>query len=426
THRLRRTASAGIPLTVFAHARQVEPPWENVARVLRDEFRISQSFFLPHEKAGDLTASLDTISLTKTLPDDLLPNGWHPDDMLIVPLRDPRGGIEPLGILTLDDPRNGLRPDRNTIEVIEIFANQAALAIDSTRLYQAAERRAARLLALHRVIERASREPDRSQVWQTAAEALWAEMGRDVCLIALLETPLGQPQEYLFVRGRAGRLGPEIDFNSLLNSDTSHPLAQSLSERAPLFVANVKESTWAANPLVMATDVTSFVTVPIVSEGRPGGALFVGSHRWPTPIVPEDVDLLLILANQLGASLESAKLEAGIRQQAGQLAALADVSRTITAALRTEDVVQAVLLNLRNVVPYNSMTLWLREGEQLRIAAAQGFESDAERIGLTAEIADSALFAEMARTRNAILVSDVRGDERFPAGALQSTCSWLG
>ncbi|MGH2524841.1 MAG: GAF domain-containing protein, partial [Anaerolineales bacterium] len=42
------------------------------------------------------------------------------------------------------------------------------------------------------------------------------------------------------------------------------------------------------------------------------------------------------------------------------------------------------------------------------------------------EIADSALFAEMARTRNAILVSDVRGDERFPAGALQSTCSWLG
>jgi PAS domain S-box-containing protein len=142
--------------------------------------------------------------------------------------------------------------------------------------------------------------------------------------------------------------------------------------------------------------------------------------------VPEDVDLFLILSNQLGAILESAQLEADIRARAAQLAALAVVSRTITAALRTEDVIQAILTNLRTIIPYDSVTLWLREGEQLRSAAAQGFDDDDDRLGLEVNIADSALFGEMARTRNAIFVPDVQADERFPAGALQPTRSWLG
>lgn len=420
TRRLRRTASAGIPINTFQKARQVEQPWETVAHVLGDEFRISQSYFLPYEKSAEITAVLDTISLAKTMPEGLPATAWHPEDMLIVPLRSPAGEQDPIGILTLDDPRNGLRPDRGTIEVVEIFANQAALAIENTRLFQAAERRAARLLALHRVIERASREPDRTQVWQTVADALWAEMGRDVCLVALLEG--GR----LVLKGRAGRLGPQIDFGPMLAAEFQNPLTQVLADLKPLLVPSVKESPWVLNALVIATEVRSFISSPILSNGQPTGALFVGSLRTPTPFVPEDVDLFLILSNQLGAILESAQLEADIRARAAQLAALAVVSRTITAALRVEDVIQAILTNLRTIIPYDSVTLWLREGDQLRSAAAQGFEDDAERLGLQVNIADSALFDEMARTRNAILVPDVQTDERFPASALQPTRSWLG
>ena len=84
--------------------------------------------------------------------------------------------------------------------------------------------------------------------------------------------------------------------------------------------------------------------------------------------------LFTILANQLGAGLESTRLEADIQQRAAQLAALAAVSQTITASLRTEDVLQAVVgpAGLQSVVPYDSVTVWQREDEQLRIVSAQG------------------------------------------------------
>src|SRR5207253_195588 len=61
THRLKRTAATGLPLITFQQISQVQPPWEDVARLLRSEFRISQSFLLPHETAGHLTHSLDAV-----------------------------------------------------------------------------------------------------------------------------------------------------------------------------------------------------------------------------------------------------------------------------------------------------------------------------------------------------------------------------
>ncbi len=418
TRHLRRTAAAGVPLATFERLRQVEQPWENFTRALSDEFRISQSYFVPQEKSAEAFATLDTVTLAKAWPKELTSTMWHPQDMLIVPLRG--SAQEPVGVLSLDGPRDGLRPDRGTIEIVEIFANQAAIAIENDRLYQAAERRAARLLSLHRVIEHASRVADRSQLWQTMAQSLQDEMELDLCLIAL------QEDHRLVVRGRAGPTRAEIDLAPLVAAAERNPLAQAMSENTPGFVGAVKETEWAISPLVMATEVTSFITAPIFSQGQPAGALFVGSRRAPSPFTPEDPEFFVILANQLGALLESARLEADIRERAAQLAALADVSRTITATLRTEDVVEAVLDQLRRVIPYDSVTLWLRDGQRLRIAAAQGFADNTEHIGLTVEIADSVLFADMAQTGGAIVAHDVHADPRFPAGAMQPTRSWLG
>ena len=40
-------------------------------------------------------------------------------------------GSEPLGLLSVDEPRNNLRPDRPTIEAVEIFGSQAALILEN-------------------------------------------------------------------------------------------------------------------------------------------------------------------------------------------------------------------------------------------------------------------------------------------------------
>jgi methyl-accepting chemotaxis protein len=126
---------------------------EQMMRMMRPEFQISQSYFISHEYAAafaDVAGGMD-----KTL-DDYEPGGWHPEDWLIIPLFSPRMR-KVLGFLSLDDPVDGKVPTEENIEMIELFANQAAIAIDNARFFQ--EREAERLaleesiIALRRDLE---------------------------------------------------------------------------------------------------------------------------------------------------------------------------------------------------------------------------------------------------------------------------------
>ena len=72
---------------------------------------------------------------------------------LLVPLVSPREN-KLLGILSLDDPEDGLQPSLETIEIIELFANQAALGIDNARIFQQREQeRRALELAIFDLLE---------------------------------------------------------------------------------------------------------------------------------------------------------------------------------------------------------------------------------------------------------------------------------
>ncbi|MGZ6827550.1 MAG: GAF domain-containing protein, partial [Mycobacteriales bacterium] len=61
------------------------------------------------------------------------PDTWHPLDALFAPLYGADGAL--LGVLSVDLPRDGLRPDEHDCRLLEVFAIQAALALDHARLY---------------------------------------------------------------------------------------------------------------------------------------------------------------------------------------------------------------------------------------------------------------------------------------------------
>ena len=115
--------------------RSVRRPVEQVLRLMRPEFRISQSYFISHEYIQDFA---DIVSVINKTVEDYESGGWHPDDALIVPLFSPRKK-KLLGFLSLDDPEDGKVPTMESIEVAELFANQAAIAIDNARIFQEKE-----------------------------------------------------------------------------------------------------------------------------------------------------------------------------------------------------------------------------------------------------------------------------------------------
>ncbi len=136
---LSSVAFAGIAEEGQRVLREAHDAVEKVARFMRPEFRISQSYFISHEYAPLFA---DVPSVVSMAVEDYIPGGWHPEDMLMIPLYSSRNR-KLLGVLSLDDPEDGKVPTLESIEVVELFASQAAIAIDNARIFQ--EREAERL-----------------------------------------------------------------------------------------------------------------------------------------------------------------------------------------------------------------------------------------------------------------------------------------
>ena len=109
-------------------------------RLMHPQFRISQSYFIQHQQfERELADIVSAIPMHSALEDEREDKKWHPGDSLFVPLTSPREQ-QLFGFLSLDDPEDGCIPTLEHVEMIELFANQAAVAIDNARIFQERER----------------------------------------------------------------------------------------------------------------------------------------------------------------------------------------------------------------------------------------------------------------------------------------------
>ncbi|MEO6701766.1 MAG: diguanylate cyclase, partial [Jatrophihabitantaceae bacterium] len=93
--------------------------------------------FFSHEQDQSLFDQIASWTPDATESPD--PDAWHPDDALFAPLFGPDGVL--LGILSVDQPASGRRPTAEQRTVLELFANQAAVAIADFQARQRSEGR---------------------------------------------------------------------------------------------------------------------------------------------------------------------------------------------------------------------------------------------------------------------------------------------
>ncbi len=132
-------ATSGLSEAERKVLQQSPPLLARLLAVMRPEFCVSHSYFISHEYKH-LLDGLEVVSLYS--PASSSPqrgaDAWHPDDALFVPLLSPHKD-RLLGIISLDQPEDGKIPSLETIEMIEMFSGQAALAIETSYLFQERE-----------------------------------------------------------------------------------------------------------------------------------------------------------------------------------------------------------------------------------------------------------------------------------------------
>lgn len=84
--------------------------------------------FIPHDRAPDGYPG----SWTPDQPVGAAPDAWHAEDALLAPLRDPAGEL--IGVLSVDGPRDGLRPSPAQRGLLEVLATEVATAVHNGML----------------------------------------------------------------------------------------------------------------------------------------------------------------------------------------------------------------------------------------------------------------------------------------------------
>jgi signal transduction histidine kinase len=181
----RVLATMGVSAAEEEYLHQHPLPEALVARLISEEYRISDSYFFPAEAPlwkDEYICSffivVDDSAKPPALPSPLPSSPgtqWDPCDLMVVPLVS--GDNTLLGFLTPDAPLDGLRPTAETITLFELFANQAAVVIEGARLYEEARRSSEERAALIE-IGRALSTPDALRDLQTVYQTIYEQVRR--------------------------------------------------------------------------------------------------------------------------------------------------------------------------------------------------------------------------------------------------------
>jgi len=225
--------------------------------------------------------------------------------MLSVPIRGATGEI--LGVMSLDRPFDGKRPDRSTIEVLEIFAHQAASTIENNRLYTSSLRSAEQEARLNEVMEAISSTLDLSQIVEGVAHGVIRLLPIQRMTLALLDS---EQEGFDLVRVNIG-----LDNNIVIGRDRRSSLEGTAMGRTFmdggdfLYHADMTETepyddlrSWQAEG-----ERTSLI-VPLITGGLVLGSMHIGSNLVNAFGFEEFRPLIKRIANLTAVAVQNARL----------------------------------------------------------------------------------------------------------------------
>ncbi len=215
-----------------------------------------------------------------------------------------------IGILNVDS-RVCNSYDDEAGELVASFANQAAVAIENARLYEAAQQQAHELSVLHQVAQDTAVTLDVDELLQQTARLINSLLYPDVFSFVMVDERTGQLRPHASSRGIPHAFY-EVDI-PYENSVTGHVVRTG----QPYLVRDT-----ATEPRYFQGVIgsRSEVAVPVIVNGRVIAAINVESPE-VAAFTESDVRFLVTLASQVGTAIERAQLYRTLHEQARSLSA---------------------------------------------------------------------------------------------------------
>lgn len=323
----RACATAGDSMEEEEYIRQHPLPENVVAQLISEEYRMSESYFIPAEapiwkddQINSFFVMPHTVGESSTIYEERHFSSdrlWNAEDLLLVPLIS--GDNTFLGFLTPDAPLNGLRPTNETLSFLELFANQAAVVIEGARLYEEAQQNVkerAALIEIGRVLSAPEALRDLETVYQAIYEQVKRVMPADAFFVTrylqendalmmdyLIDEEVRYPPfDYQFFPTNMKKLLFEETAGSIFSTEQEYSLFT--NEAGPEFGDDVFGNMRPSQSLLFA---------PIYYGGNVIGLLSAQSYQ-PHAYTRRHMEMLKEISIQAGIAITNARLNSELRE----------------------------------------------------------------------------------------------------------------
>jgi diguanylate cyclase (GGDEF)-like protein len=308
---------------------------------------------------------------------------------------------EILGALTIADESQLAKFSQNDLETLERFAASASLALERAKLLEDARSaesdaltRARQLEALHQVSLEVSKNLEPEALFSSVLERAATLLGANAGAVFLIE------HKELILAAGLGRIAvPRI------------PIGTGVSGRVALNGEPVLIDDYQAwDGAVRSNDSTwrSVASVPLRQNNRLIGALTLADTTLPGRFKIHDLETLERFASLASIALENARLYIRERNNLRDEKIRARITQEVARLRSVSDLVRAVLGVLEETLGYQHITLYLLDGQVLRLQGQIGETTPHFEMSL-----QEGVTGRVARSGVAELILDGREDPDF-------------
>jgi GAF domain-containing protein len=364
----------------------------------------------------------------------------HPEWVLIEGLEHVRSNIgvplwvrgRGIGLLTIDS-RHPNAYDEADAAVVQTFAQQAAVAIENAQLYTEQRRRAEEAHVLLEIATAINSTLELSDILREVALRAARACEASRCSIFLLDEQEERlmPFTSQFSHGRAD---PE-SWQQFRESARRHRLEElpeareAISKRSPLFIPDARASSLPPH-WVRLFDVGSLLLVPLVSRDRVIGLLGLDCPERGRTYTAGQVSFAMTMAGQAALAIEKAHLYQREQQRRREAETLYRATQALTTTLDQWEVLDRILTELQQVVPYDSSSVQLIHDARAEIISGRGFPNLEELRGLSFDLTrDDNPNSQVVRSRSPLILDDAPtayGEFLSEPHLQVGTRSWMG
>ena len=315
---------------------------------------------------------------------------------------------EVIGSLVLIDKHGGQREfDRNDLDLLVAFANQAATAIEKARLFEAEQRRAEQFRVIGEVGRRITSLLDLDGVLNQVTALVQRSFGYDHVHIALIE------DGYAVYKVGAGELWERPGFQfrpDRLKVGEEGLTGWVAGHGEPLLVPDVSldpRYVW-----MEGSRTRSELVLPMAIKDKIIGVLDVQSNELDA-FDESDVVVLQSLADQAAIAIENARLFDAEQRRAEQFRVISEVGSHVASILAVEDLLAEMAGLIQGAFNFYLVEIGLVEARDLvfMTRANRAGEDRFEKFSL--HVDQDSITGSVAATGQPLLVPDVGHEPRY-------------